>query len=333
MRVLLGLVTLLAVIWAGYWALAARGLETGLSRWVEARRAEGWAADYAGLAVTGFPARFDTAFTGLSLADPETGLAWSAPHFAFTAASHRPQAITAIWPPSQQIATPREKIAVNAALMQGRLEFRPGPALALIGADYRFEDLRLTSTAGWMAAAGRADLTSAAVEGQADVQMIDLQAQAMRPPARLLARLDRAGVLPDVFDRLAMRATLSFDAPWDRRAVEDRRPQITRLDLDSLDAKWGDLELRAAGTLEVDAQGLPQGTLTLRATNWREMVEIARASGQLPAGVADNLTRALAFLAGRSGRPETLDIPLRFAGGSTWLGPVPVGPAPDFTIR
>lgn len=333
MRVLLWLAALIGIAWSVYWAVAAQGLETGLDRWMTARRAEGWVADRAALAVGGYPTRFEATFTDLALADPGTGLAWSAPRFGFVADSHRPHAVTVTWPLTQTLATPRERIAVGAERMTGALSFRPGPDLTLLRAAYRFEGLSLASTAGWTGAVRRAELSSDAVEGQADLQRIAFSAEEMRPPSRLLARLDRVGILPAVFNRFAVQATLHFDRPWDRRAVEDRRPQITQVALTSLDAKWGDLELRAAGTLAVDGAGRPEGTLTLRATNWREMLAIARASGRLPDAVADSLEPALDYLAGLSGRPETLDVPLRFARGQSWLGPVPIGPAPDLTLR
>lgn len=333
LRVVLTLAALAAALWSGYWALASRGLETGLAAWVEARRAEGWAADYETLDVSGFPLRFRTDIAGLMLADPDTGLAWSAPTFRFESAAHRPQDVMAVWPPSQQIATPAEKIAVGAGRMEGRLAFRPGPALELAGAAFALGEVTLASTAGWQASLTRAEVTAAAVEGRENAHRIVVAADEMRPPAGALAALDRAGVLPGVFERMHIEATLGFDAPWDRQSIEDRRPQVTRIELARLDAKWGDLELQAAGNLDVDAEGLPSGTLTVRATNWREMVAIARASGRLPEGLADRIEEALNLLAGLSGRPETLDVPLRFSRGQTWLGPVPVAPAPDFTIR
>ncbi|TCP38875.1 DUF2125 domain-containing protein [Rhodovulum marinum] len=333
MRILATLAVLAAALWSSYWALAARGLETGLSRWMEIRRAEGWAADYTGLDVAGFPTRFVTTLTGLELADPGTGLAWSAPAFHIEAAAYRPHHVTVTWPQTQTLATPAETIAIGAQRMEGRLALRPGPALEVAAADYVMEAFSLASSLGWEATMARAELNSAAVEGRETTHAVAFAAEQMRPPARLVALLDRAGVLPALFDHVRIDAILGFDAPWDRHAIEDRRPQVTRIELTDLNAKWGDLELQAAGDLDVDGEGRPTGALTVRATNWREMLGIARASGRVPPALADRIEDALELLAGLSGRPETLDVALRFAAGQTWLGPVPIAPAPDFTIR
>ena len=105
MRVLLALMVAAAALWSGYWALAARGIEHGLSGWVEARRADGWAADVGTIEVHGFPARFDSAITDLALADPQTGLAWSVPELRIESRSTKPHHFRVIWPETQQIAT------------------------------------------------------------------------------------------------------------------------------------------------------------------------------------------------------------------------------------
>jgi hypothetical protein len=45
------------------------------------------------------------------------------------------------------------------------------------------------------------------------------------------AQLDPGGVLPGTIETLHYTAEMEFDRPWDIRAIEDRRPQITALDL------------------------------------------------------------------------------------------------------
>jgi len=333
MRFLLSLALLAALAWSGYWALAARGIERGLAGWLDTRRAEGWAADAGRIDVTGFPTRFDSRIEDLSLADPGTGLAWSMPEFSFSAQSHRPQRILARWPETQQIATPLERIAVTAETMTGALAFRPGLALKLASARLSVGAFGLVSDRGWRASMDGAEIAIKAVADRPGAQHLRLSASGMRPPAGLVATLDPAGLLPPLFQRVSFEAVAVFDAPWDRRAIEERRPQVRRVEIARLDAQWGDLALQAAGSFDVDAEGQPSGGLTLRATNWREMIAIARSSGQLPAPLADRLEDALGLLAGLSGRPEMLDVPLRFALGQTWLGPVPLGPAPNFRLR
>ena len=98
------------------------------------------------------------------------------------------------------------------------------------------------------------------------------------------------------------------------RAIEDRRPQITALDLREVNAVWGGLILRAAGELTVDAAGLPEGVLSVRAENWREMVAMAVRADLLPEQMRGTIEGLLGVVAGLSGDPEVIDAELTFSG-------------------
>jgi len=332
MRRLLVLVMTAAALWAGWWLVASRSLEGALTAWFEARRAEGWQAEYSTLGVRGFPNRLDTTITDLALADPETGLGWNASFFQILSLSYKPNHVIAVWPDEQLLFTPKEKIAVTAGKMQASVVFKPDTALELDRTSFELEGFRLASDRGWWAEFPTARLASRAVPARTDVQEIAFSATEMRPSADLIALLGDTG-LPEVFEALRLDAEFGFDAPWDRRAIEQRRPQITSVKLRMLEARWGDLELQAAGDLTVDAEGFPEGEIGIRATNWREMLEIGVATGTLPRGMADTLASAFEVLAGLKGNRDTLDVGLSFHRGRVSLGPVPLGPAPRLTIR
>ena len=79
MKWLLGAILLAAAAWSGMWYFGAETRRDGLRDWFEARRDEGWQADYGDLALRGFPNRYDATITDIALADPERGLAFKAP--------------------------------------------------------------------------------------------------------------------------------------------------------------------------------------------------------------------------------------------------------------
>ena len=116
-------------------------------------------------------------------------------------------------------------------------------------------------------------------------------------------------------------------------AIENARPQITRITLDEFDATWGELGLKAVGTVDVDERGLPTGEVAIKAKNWRKMIEIAEASGAIAPELVSTVTGALQFVAGLSGNSKTLDVTLRLSGGAVFLGPIPIGAAPIIKIR
>jgi hypothetical protein len=111
------------------------------------------------------------------------------------------------------------------------------------------------------------------------------------------------------------------------------RPQVEAIRIGDLRATWGNLDLRAAGEVTVDAEGVPTGEIVVKATNWREMLTIAEATGVVPSGLVPTIERGLSLLARLSGPPETLDAPLSFRNGLVTFGPVPLGPAPRIVLR
>jgi hypothetical protein len=333
MRRLLVIVAIAGLLWAGYWFAVSRGVEGGLRAWFAERATEGWVADYASLTTDGFPAYFETVLTDVALADPTTGVAWTAPRFAIEAQAFRPNRITARWPDRQTIASPWERIDVTAERFDASVEFVPGTSLELRAIEAHLAELALASTNRWNLRLGTGRLVAAAMDEAAHAYAVSFEASDLVPSQRLRRDLDPARLLPEEIDGMTIEAHARFDAPWDRFALERARPQITVLDLRDLRAKWGALELRAAGELSVGPDGVPDGRINVRATNWREILTLAGNAGLFPEPLLPTIERAFEILASLSGRPDTLDAPLTFRNGVVSFGPIPLGSAPRLAIR
>ena len=336
MRAIFGLVRLAVVaglIWSGLWLAGAELARGAITAWLAERRAEGWLAEAGPVKVTGYPARFALRLDALDLADPDTGLAWAAPGLRLASDAWDPLDLRLDWPAEQMIATPEGRIAFTTTGMGARLALAPGPTLTLRAAEFEVQDGALASTEGWRARLAEARLSAVRIGDRADRLALSFTAAEAEPSAPLLALLDPRGRLPRMIDRLEIAADVDFDAPWDIHAIDRRRPQPTRIDLSRLAARWGQLELLAAGKLEIDAEGRATGAVQLRAVNWREMLALGQDTGLIPPDLASTLETALSLLAAATGRPETLEVPLYFTGGEMSLGPVPLGPAPRFRLR
>jgi hypothetical protein len=333
MRFLLIICGIAALAWSGYWFFGSRSVESGWRDWLDARAADGWVADYSDIRTAGFPNRFDTTISDVELADPQTGIAWSAPFFQVFRLSYKPNHVIAAWPDVQTFATPHQRITVGADRIQASAVFRPDTPLELDHANFVLDNVALTSNAGWSAEVSQALFATRRAAALQNAHDIGLDATNIRPADAVLARLDPAGLLPRTFDHLKIDATLGFDAPWTLRAIESSRPAITRIDLRLAQANWGKLDLWAAGDLTIDAEGIPSGSITLRAKNWREMLQIGVSAGWVPNGLAGTLESGLGLLAKMAGNPNELDVPLNFSRGSVSLGPIPIGAAPRIALR
>ncbi|MGR3713300.1 MAG: DUF2125 domain-containing protein [Shimia sp.] len=337
LKFMIRLAVLAALIWGGMWIAGSYGARTGFAAWFEDRRADGWVAEYDDLAVRGFPNRIDTTFTNITLADPETGVAWNAPFFQLFALTYKPHHLIAVWPNAQTLAVPTEKLSLDTASMRASLVLRAGDDLALERSNLDIENLTLTSTADWAMTAKGIDLALSRLpapddsDAPSNTYRLALRAEDLAPPASL--HLPDGVDLPRSFEVFQADIEAEFDRPWDRFAIEQARPQPTSLTLKLADIVWGDLKLHAAGAVTIDAQGSPTGDVTIRLVNWRDMLAVARESGTVAPAVLDTMEQALGFVAGLSGNSNAIDIPLKFSGGTTRLGPIPIGPAPLIRLR
>ncbi|QGX97376.1 DUF2125 domain-containing protein [Roseovarius faecimaris] len=335
MRVLLAVILLATLGWSGYWYMASSGVQAGLARWLDERRAEGWVAETSEITVQGYPNRIDTTLSDIELADPATGLAWSAKFLQILALSYRPNHVIAIWPPAQQLATPYDRFELASTDMRASLILMPNSELTLERLTLTADDLAITrEDANHSAELTRLTLAAerVAVDPEPNYRL-GLAADGFAPALRWRTQIDPRGTLPETLDALTVDMTVTFDAPWDRFAIERARPQPRKIKLRLAEARWGQLELLVAGDLSVDEAGMPTGRLTVKARNWRDILDLGVASGAVPEGLAGSLRDGLGLLSQLAGNPNTLDLPLEFARGRVFLGPVPIGPAPVLRLR
>jgi hypothetical protein len=333
MRRLISGLVVVAALAAGWWAFYAWSTQRVVATWLEARSAEGWLVNYSDLSVGGFPTRFETDLVDLELADPETGWVWTAPNLTLSQRIFRPDHLRADWPAEQGLASPTERLTIRAEVMRSEIVLQPAARFALDASATEMRGVEVESSAGWSMRLPQGRLTGQRVADTDDIYDVDFVADGLVPPAPMAAILDPAGVLPEAIGQVIYSARMGFDRPWDLRAIEDRRPQITRLDLEEMSASWGEMLFRAAGTLDVDARGEPEGEIAVRAENWRAMVELAVNAGALPAQLQGSIEGVLGVVAGLSGRSEDIDATLSFRDGRVFLGPLPLGPSPRLILR
>ena len=69
MRFILWLGLTLGVLWGAYWFVGSQAIEAGAGQWVADMQAQGLTVEQDGIAVSGFPSRFDLTVTRPSLED------------------------------------------------------------------------------------------------------------------------------------------------------------------------------------------------------------------------------------------------------------------------
>ncbi len=328
MRTIIGILLVATLAWFGYWFIGSSALETATKTWLQDRQEQGWVADYSELGVNGFPNRFDTTVVDFNLADPKYGWAWAVPEFQVSTLSYTPNQFTAVWPDTQIISTPYKKYNVSSEDMRASIVFVSNTTLALDRFRVFIKDLNIATSADEQSSFASADLSTRQSESIEYAHDIALNAKGFVPSKSLKSIIDPQSILPASFETVTLQTTATFDAPWDRIAVEDVKPNLTNLSIASFDAKWGEVQIQAAGDVSVDLDGYPTGKLSIRAKNWREMIQLAIASGAIDTDMGQSLETGLGLIAMLSGNSNTIDVPLSFSHRIMSLGPIPIGAAP-----
>ena len=323
----------LGLVWSLWWWGAGFALRQGITNWSDTQEDRGWQAEMHDMTTTGYPLRHVTTLNSPALADPATGTAWQADWLRLDS--------PAAWPGRQNLhfaPTPQrlsyfdQTVVVEAQDMVARLHLQPGLALTLERMDLTSADWQITANDGPVMSA--ASLVLAMVQTkQPEAYQFDINAVGFSPGARLRNLVGSGRSLPASFETLALDMQVTFDRVWDRKALEQRRPQPVAIDLKLAEVRWGALRLMATGKLTVDSQGIPSGAITVKADNWREMLAMAQAAGAIPAQAIEPAERALKLLASLGGNRNALDVQFNLADGFIALGPFPLGPAPRLVLR
>ncbi|MEO0681099.1 MAG: DUF2125 domain-containing protein [Pseudomonadota bacterium] len=333
---LLAVIVLALAGWSAWWWLGASAQQAAVEGWLAERAQAGWVAE-GEVSVAGYPNRIDLTLEGLVLSDPPAGWAWTAPVFRTYMLSYRPDQVIAAWPGAHVLATPEARVTAEAETLQASAGFLPSTTLEIDRAVLEAETLELSGEGlgSWTAGLARGQLSLRRAEeerGRENAYDIVLDGAGLRPPEALTALFsDAAGEgLPAAVEEVSLDATAAFARPLDRVALEksDFRPEMIRLRRSII--RWGPLRIVGSGRVEIDAEGVPEGEIALEIREWRALLAAARSTGALDGGAAAALETGLGLIAAFSGQNGALEAPLRFSGGQTWLGPIPIGPSPRF---
>lgn len=134
-------------------------------------------------------------------------------------------------------------------------------------------------------------------------------------------------------------------APGPRTLEPETRPALVGFEILDAELGLGRVSTRISGRLQADALGLAEGELSLSTRDIKPLLQAAAGAGLIPeqaVTLAETVWKKLATRrdgatetesagqdAGEGSGPE-LRLPLTFSDGKIRLGPLPLGPAPQF---
>ncbi len=305
MKRLLIAIILAGLAWSGHWFWAAHHLRGQTEAWFDARRADGWTAQYDELAILGFPNRLDATLGGVTLADPATGIRWQAPFLQIFRLSYSAGHLILVWPEEHTLTTPSGTTTLSDEGLRASLVLDGD---AVMRSNLEARSLDLETPAGAFALT---DLTAAFAHVDAATYRLAVHA--------MTGMADAA--------EISMDATLTFETPVTAALFGGPRPQPTRIALRLLEYRTGEMSLKLSGEIDLDDAGLASGTLSLRTTNWH-----SRDTPGPLAGLLAPLEQALALDSAPGGDAGTRDLTLLLSDGALSLGQVPVGRLPALRL-
>jgi hypothetical protein len=329
MRLLTIAVLALSFLWFGYWAVGSRGLDSGVTGWLEGLKADGNAVEWSDVSVAGFPNRFDLTISDPAIGDPMV-LQWRADFFQMLTRSYAPYHLIGVWPDSQSLTTPLATLTLVNDKARASVRFSPVPSLPLDHVELVVDQGSLTSTAGWVARFDQARFATRQRPDLVNAHQLGLDVIGLTPDPALRLAVQAATPLPEQLAHLHADVTLQPDAPLDRHAFGAEPLRLLRLDLTDLRFEWGSIGVQAQGTLTRDASGYGEGQIIITLKDWRGLISLLQASGSADPVLVGTLSRALEVLEGLNGTPDVLDVPVTFAGGRGTIAGLPLLPAPQF---
>lgn len=327
MRRLTIFVLVLAALYSGYWFLGARTVAQTAEAQIADLRAQGWSIAYDDLSVRGFPSRFDTSVTALDLQSPDGQIGYQAPFVQAFALSYQPNKLIAAFPDDQVVMLGGQPLTIQSSGLRASTALAANTALALDQMTVEADEMRINSASQTLKFTHLlgAIRASGPLPNSYDAYV---NAQNITLPEAIREAL-AAGDLPDMMEVASADATVVLDRPIDRHTLPqwERDPgKLRGLTLRSLNVTWGPLTFGGNGDIMVDANGIPDGVLTLELQDWQAAFQLAFDTDLVP----DNARFfATAMGTNLSGGNTDLSLPIRFQNGNMSIGPYPVGPAPN----
>lgn len=317
MKKLIALVVFVAVLWGGYWVVGSRLLMRGVQGWVQMQTEAGLEVGQQGLAVQGFPNRFDLTLSEPFLRDPVTGFGWRAAWLQSLMMGWKPWHVILVAPRDWVAITPMGDLPVTAESTEASLVLVPGRDMQIDRFTLVAEAPGVTLPLGVLAAKDIRVATRRRAAGSVE-QELGIEVTGVTGAGQLAA----AGT-----GQARVDAILGFSRP-PGLVVAEVPVVLETVDLREARLDWGAARLSVTGQLAADAAGQAEGRLEVTLAGGTVLLPLAVAAGLVPERLAPAVRTMVTRMQASAGEGKPLVLPLTFARGQMRLGLLPLGPAP-----
>ncbi len=328
MRKLIALVVVAATLYGGYWFVGRSQIQSKLSEALVDIDAGDYDLTYDTLHTKGFPSRFDTTITNLEFNDPLTATSWVAPIFQLFALSYRPNEVIAVFPNEQTLTVNGEVFTLLTNDMRASGKVRANATLAFQTATIEMDYPRIQTEEG--AELAMASVLAAMRLTPETTQTYDLflEARSIELPEDIRRIIDPQNLQPAIIQSLRFDSDIDLSTPIELNGANTDPIGLEAISIKEFALAWGEMSLSAIGDVTPDDSGLLNGSFSISARNWQQLLDLAVATGSIPeerrlliVGMAANIDETPHV-------PDTLTATLTITDGQMALGPIPLGAAP-----
>lgn len=322
---LVGVIAIVTVAWSGGWFYLADQTRTDLQRRAN-QSTHAREVTYRDVEVTGFPFRLQ-----VNMSMPRIVLRGEAVQIRWTA--ERIKAVGHPWQPRHILLdlTGQHEFKVNLAGRSHQITLENGTAMASLetatsgrlqrlSLDLGKVQLRFKGAPGIRV--GRAQFHARPAPGKSESMDLALHADALEVdegalPASLIG-------MPRTAELIDLQATVTGLPKGEFMAgqLQQWRDGGGTLEINALNAQWGDIEISASGSLALDGQMRPIGALTARIKGHEELLDMFVVTGMMKKNAVATARAVLGLLAAAGG--GVLSVPVRLQDGLLYLGPAAV---------
>lgn len=326
MRKLTYLVLALTALYSAYWFVGSRALASGINAQIAAMQADGWVIETSDLSTRGYPSRFDTTATDLTIATPDGSFALSAPFVQALSLSYKPNAVILALPNHLEVTLGNQPFQVASDGFRASATVAANTALDLTQFIAEVGQMTVDIAAGNLFSITNGIVALRPIDPAPNTYEIYADLDDLALPEGLRTLLDPQNALPATLTQVTIDSNITLARTLDRHALTaGELPRLDALKLNSLTLAWGTVELRSNGEITIDSAGVPTGKITLNAQNWQQLFTMAVSIGAVDPNFVNTVKNMANLMSGGS---SDLSLDISFQNGMMSAGPIPLGPAP-----
>lgn len=307
-RGLLSVVGAAAIAWALYWYASGMAFRASITAITPTQTAS----------LSGFPSDYSVRLENVQWGD-QSGLGAVSDSLVILASTLAPNEVSVDVAGPHRISSRFGEFVMNSPNAVAEIWLDPIQSFEIGRAALVAEGLTVEQEGADSLSMARLELATQALEGDAQygfaLSAEDVSAQSLI-----------AG-LPDEFSLLSASVSggILTSSPLDTSITEAGLPAIRAVRVSTGTVRWGPSTIGAAGQINFNDDGLPEGVIELTVTNWRPLYQLAKSRNVVDPELDEFFTDALNQLEAQSEIPHAIKLPLSIRDGIISYGALRLG--------